>query len=564
MRTVGSVGRIVATAPPAPAVLVQEWRDRGRLTDERIGWCLERAAAQWPDRPAVVADGVVHTFADLRVRADALATALLAAGVGAGDVVTWTLPNGVDAIAVAAAVWRIGAVNNPVVAIYREHELSFVLDQLRPAAVVTTVAHRGRGHADEFGDVLASIGHRPQACLVTGGKATGWKPVDDLATSSPLPAGIEPAAADEPCLVLYTSGTTASPKGAVHSSAALLQEVRSMQREWGLTWRDVMFMASPLTHITGLLQGLLVPTAMGARSVLLDRWDPEEAVSLIEAEGATYMAGATPFLQGVLDEYGRRGVGQPSLRQFCCGGAAVPPHLVEEADAIGLVAYRCWGMTEFPTTTLASENDPLDRRATTDGHRAEAVEVEAVDEDRQPLAPGTEGELRVRGPERMLGYADPEVDPDAIDQDGWFYTGDLGVVDDDGYVRITGRRKDVINRGGEKFSAREIEDLLAQHPSVAAVAVVGVPGGRLGERVCAAVVGRDGAVDVAQLRTFLENHRIAKQKIPEEFRVVDDLPRTAAGKVQKFRLVAAWDEPHAEPAPEPGTPVPSSRAGSKD
>jgi acyl-CoA synthetase (AMP-forming)/AMP-acid ligase II len=376
------------------------------------------------------------------------------------------------------------------------------------------------------------------------GTVSGWQSIHDLSPVSRLPAAVEPAPADDPCLVLYTSGTTAAPKGAVHSSATLLQEVRSMQREWALTWRDVMFMASPVTHITGLLQGLLVPTAVGASSVLVDRWDPEESIDRIEAEGATYMAGATPFLQGVVEQYGRRGVARPALRQFTCGGSAVPPHLVEEADALGIAAHRAWGMTEFPTTTLAGENDPLERRAHTDGHRAEAVEVEAVDEDRRPLPTGAEGELRVRGPERMLGYVDAALSAEVVDDAGWFYTSDLGAVDDAGYVTITGRRKDIINRGGEKFSAREIEDLLARHPEVAEVAVVGVPGGRLGERVCAAIVARDrhATADPGELRSFLEAQRIARQKIPEDFLVVDELPRTPAGKVQKFLLVERWED----------------------
>jgi acyl-CoA synthetase len=541
-------GRLCATAPPAPRELVQAWRDTGRLTDERIGWCLDRAADQWPARGAVVADGATHSFADLRARADGVAHALLGAGVGPGDVVTWMLPNGVDALAVAAAVWRIGAVNNPVVPIYREHELSFVLDQLRPAAVVTAGEHRGRRHAEEFDDVLAGLAHQPAARLVSG-VARGWGSIHDLPSMPRLPNGVAPAPADDPCLVLYTSGTTAAPKGAVHSSATLLQEVRSMQREWALTWRDVMFMASPVTHITGLLQGLLVPTAVGARSVLADRWDPEESVDRIEAEGATYMAGATPFLQGVVEQYGRRGIARPALRQFTCGGSAVPPHLVEAADAVGIAAHRAWGMTEFPTTTLAGENDPLERRAYTDGHRAEAVEVEAVDEDRRPLPAGGEGELRVRGPERMLGYVDPELSAEVVDDGGWFYTGDLGAVDDAGYVTVTGRRKDIINRGGEKFSAREIEDLLVRHPAVAEVAVVGVPGGRLGERVCAAVVARDAAPEAGELRSFLEAQRIARQKIPEEFRIMDELPHTPAGKVQKFLLVERWEDGSGELKP---------------
>jgi acyl-CoA synthetase (AMP-forming)/AMP-acid ligase II len=433
-----------ATAPPNPPDLVRAWRDSGRLTGERIGWCLDRAADQWPGRGAVLAGGTTHSFADLRARANAVARALLADGVGPGDVVTWMLPNGVDAIAVAAAVWRIGAVNNPVVPIYREHELSFVLDQIRPAAVVTAEEHRGRRHADEFDDVLASVGHRPGARLVSGAVA-GWRSIHELTPAPHLPPTVEPAPADDPCLVLYTSGTTAAPKGAVHSSATLL------------------------------------------------RW-----------------------------------LGRPA-----------PPR--RGGRALGVAAHRAWGMTEFPTTTLAGENDPLERRAHTDGHRAEAVEIEAVDEDRRPLPTGSEGELRVRGPERMLGYVDAAQSAEVVDGAGWFYTGDLGAVDDAGYVTITGRRKDIINRGGEKFSAREIEDLLARHPVVAEVAVVGVPGGRLGERVCAAIVTRDRrAADPGELRSFLESQRIARQKIPEEFLLVDELPRTPAGKVQKFLLVERW------------------------
>jgi acyl-CoA synthetase (AMP-forming)/AMP-acid ligase II len=489
-----------------------------------------------------VTGGRSYTFAELRARANAMAHALLSGGVGPGDVVTWVLPNGVDAIAVAAAVWRIGAVNNPVVPIYREYELSFVLDQLRPAAVVTAAEHRGRRHTTELDDVLAGIGHHPHVRLVSG-EARGWRSLGDLSPLPDLPAEVAPAPAGDPCLVLYTSGTTAAPKGAVLSSAALLQEVRSMQREWALTWRDVMFMASPVTHITGILQGLLVPAAVGARSVLVDGWDPTDGVDRIEAEGATYMSGATPFLQGVVEEYQRRGLERPALQQFTCGGASVPPHLVEQADALGIVAYRVWGMTEFPTTTMASENDPLERRAHTDGRRAEAVEVEAVDEDGEVLPPGAEGELRVRGPECMLGYVDEALTAEVLDGAGWFYTGDLGAIDEQGYVSITGRRKDIINRGGEKFSARQIEDVLARHPRVAEVAVVGLPGGRLGERVCAAVVPRDSGADPDDLRAFLEDQRIARQKIPEEIRIIDALPRTAAGKIQKFRLIEGWDRP---------------------
>jgi acyl-CoA synthetase (AMP-forming)/AMP-acid ligase II len=374
--------------------------------------------------------------------------------------------------------------------------------------------------------------------VCTDGEVQGWTP-RALAPRAPLPAGVAPGSAEDVCLVLYTSGTTAKPKGVMHCSRALVQEVASMQQAWGLTFRDTMLMASPLTHITGMLQGLLVPCMVGARSVLMDRWDPGECVELIEREGATYMAGATPFLTGILQAFRARGTARPALRQYCCGGAAVPPALVEEAEALGIAAYRCWGMTELPTATLAGERDPLARRARYDGRAAEGVEIEAVDADRRPLPAGQEGELRVRGPEQMLGYVDAERTAEAVDQDGWLYTGDLGIVDDERWVRITGRLKDIINRGGEKFSAREVEDLLIAHPSVGEVAVVALPDERLGELACAVIVAEPGVqVDAAELTAFLRARRIAVQKLPERYEIVTALPRTPSGKVQKHLIVA--------------------------
>ncbi len=529
--------KVRTTAPPPDAALLRRWRALGLRTDERLGPALARAARRWPDAIAVVDEHERCTFAQLGARAGAIAGGLSAAGVGHGDVVSWLLPNRVDAIAVVAATWSLGAISNPLVTIYRARELGFILDQLRPAAMVAAQEFRGRRYAAELDACLAAVGHAPRARLVAGA-SPGWRSIRDLAPDAAGPPPEDAAAGpDEPCLVLYTSGTTAEPKGVVHTSATLTQEVRSMASEWALSWRDVMFMASPLAHITGILQGFLVPAMTGARAVLADTWDAGRAVEIIEREGATYMAGATPFLQGLLDEYARRGIGRSALRQYCCGGAAVPPHLVERAQSLGITAYRAWGMTELPTATIANERDPLDRRARTDGRVADGVEVQAVDEHRCPLGPSIAGELRIRGPERTTGYVDPALNAGVIDADGWLYTGDVGVLDADGYVSITGRVKDIINRGGEKLSAREIEDLLAMHPAVGEVAVLGVPGGRLGERVCAAIVAANGAsVDESALAAWLADREIARQKIPERWRAVDALPRTPAGKVQKFKL----------------------------
>jgi cyclohexanecarboxylate-CoA ligase len=526
-----------ATGPPVPAATLARWEAEGLRTRERLGWVLPAAARRAPDDVAVItADGPPCTFGELAVQADAIAATLLAAGIGAGDVVTWMLPNAVTAVATAAAIWRIGAISNPVVPIYRRREVAFIVGQLRPAAVLAAVEVRGRALCAEIDEALADAGHEPRLRLAFAGAHPGW--TTGLA-DAPLGADVQPAEADAPALVLYTSGTTSEPKGVVHSSATLLQEAASMVQSWALTHRDTIMMASPLTHITGMLQGLIIPCRVGAPVVLLDRWDPERCVALIEREHVTYMAGATPFLQGILDAYERRG-GRPSLRQFCCGGAAVSPALIERADALGIAAHRSWGLTEFPSGGLARPTDPLDRRARTDGRIGHGIEAEAVDDARRPLPVGSEGELRLRGPERMLGYVDASRNAEVLDEDGWVYTGDVGIVGTDGFITVTGRLKDIINRGGEKFSAREIEEDLLAHPAVHDVAVIALPEPRLGEQVCAVVVPTAGAtVDPEALVTFLADRGLARQKLPTRIEVVDDLPRTASGKVQKHLLVTS-------------------------
>lgn len=476
---------------------------------------------------------------ELRERADAIAAQLLAGGIGRGDVVFWALPNTVDAVATAAAIWRIGAVSNPVVTIYRQRELAFILGELRPAATITAADVRGRALHAEVDEALALAGHEPSLRLLSDGVAPGWEPLASAPAPGGLPAGVVPSDPSDPCLVLYTSGTTAAPKGVIHSSETLLHEARTMLSEWGLTWRDTFVMASPLTHITGVLQGLMLPCMAGARTLLLDRWDPERCVAAIEREGGTYMAGATPFLQGVLDAYAALGTERPSLRQFCCGGAAVDPELIARAERAGIAAHRSWGMTEFPSASMARPGDPLVRRANTDGLSGEGIEVEAVDELRRPLPAGSEGELRVRGPERMLGYVDASLNEGVLDAEGWVYTGDVGRVDAEGWIVVSGRIKDIINRGGEKFSAREIEELLARHPDVHEAAVVPVPDERLGEVPAAAVVPSPGCeVDAAALAEFLRAQRLSSPKVPTRFEPIAELPRTPAGKVQKHRVVA--------------------------
>jgi cyclohexanecarboxylate-CoA ligase len=337
--------------------------------------------------------------------------------------------------------------------------------------------------------------------------------------------------------VLYTSGTTAEPKGVLHSHRTLLTEAEATIAYHRLADDEVFVMPSPVSHISGLLYGMLLPIALGATSVLMEIWDPERFLDLVEVEGGTYSAGATPFLQGVVDSptLARRDL--RSLRVFPCGGADVPPELIRRAiDRLGVRTGRGYGSTEFPSITSSAGPDvPLEKRSTTDGAPIGPNALELRDADGRPVALGDVGEIWARGPELFLGYRDPALDADAFDARGFFRTGDLGRLDAEGYLTITGRVKDIIVRGGEKLSAKEIEDLLFEHPKVAAVAVVPVPDPRLGERVCAVVVParHDAPPTLEELVRFLLGREISRRKLPERLEIVDSLPTTASGKVQK-------------------------------
>ncbi|GAA1702081.1 AMP-binding protein [Nonomuraea bangladeshensis] len=520
--------------------LTDAWRRRGFRTEERIGDLLDHGATRWPDRPAIITAHGETSFAELAATSAAVARTLLAGGVRPGDAVCWLLPTGPHAVAVAAAIWRIGAISSPIVPLYGPREIRTVLDQIRPAAVVTYGDDRRRAYPDEFDEALRDLGHEPAARLLTTGRSAGWRAADGAGPGA-LPSGIEPAAPEDPCLVLFTSGTESEPKGVVHSVAGLRHELRTTVVEWGLTFRDRMVMASPVTHITGLLQGFMIPCQVGATAVLMERWDPAACAELADRTGATYMAGATPFLRELLGVYAAEGRDRSPLRQYCCGGAAVPPDLIRQAGELGIAAYRAWGMTELPTATLPNELDPLEFRAETDGRLAPGVELRVVDSSGRDAGPGETGELLLRGPEMMLGYVREELNAHAFTPDGWFRTRDLGSLGGDGQVRITGRLKDVINRGGEKFSAREIEEAIVRHPDVAAVAIVAVPGGRLGERIGAVVVSEREDLTLEEVGRAVTGQGLARHKQPELLRVVRSLPTNPTGKINKAAVVKLFD-----------------------
>jgi len=327
----------------------------------------------------------------------------------------------------------------------------------------------------------------------------------------------------------------ADPKGVLHSDETLLAEARSLGPVHSFTAEDCVLMPSPLTHISGIVHALLVPAVFGTASVLMERWNAGEALALIAAERVTYMVGAPTFLR----ELAQHPAATRALRLFSCGGADVDPTLVREAAArLGCVAKRVYGSTEFPTVTTTGPDDPPERRIDSEGRPIGANEIRLVDEDGEPVATGSEGEILARGPECFLGYGDAALDAEAFTPDGWFRTGDLGTLDTAGYLRITGRRKDIIIRKGENISAREVEDLIAAHPAVAEVAVVGLPDAAAGEIVCAVVRARPSTrpPSLAELAAHLTALGLSRRKLPERLEVVEDLPRTASGKILKRAL----------------------------
>jgi len=495
--------------------------------------CAAQRAREMANAIAIVDGDYRLEFGTLWTKANRLAVALRERGLQPGDVISFQLPNWHETAIINLAAALGGYVCNPIVPIYRDAEVAFILRDARTKLIFVPASYRGydyremverlRPHLPELRDVVVVRGGAGQfEALLEGPKSASYQPID----------------ADSVKLLLYTSGTTGAPKGVLHSHNSLRAEIDAVSAFWKLRASDVMLMPSPVTHITGYLYGLELPFAVGLPVVLMERWNAEEAVELIRGEGVTVSVGATPFLVELVAAASSRNVSLDRMRLFACGGAPVPPDVVRRSRAIlpNCSVCRIYGSSEAPTISLGlGDGDPPEFGATTDG-RIVNHEVRIVDDAGRMLSPGEEGEILVRGPEVMLGYTSVEATRAAFDEAAFFRTGDLGVVEA-GFITITGRKKDLIIRGGENISPKEIEDVLHRHPAVHEAAVVSMPHNRMGETPVAFVVLMpDASFDFADMTALLEDAQLARQKFPERLEIVDGLPRTAAGKVQKFVL----------------------------
>jgi cyclohexanecarboxylate-CoA ligase len=519
---------VIRPTRPSPT----DWAAEGVYPGRTSGSFLPECVRARPDEVAVVEGDRRLGYAELGEQAVGLAGRLAALGVGHGDVVTVQLPNWWESSVVYQALSVLGCVVNPVVPIYRERELGFIVDQARPTAIVIPHHFRGFDYVDMVDRLLATAAARPPVLVIRpgGDLPDGFLALEGLPAAAPA-TGPSPADPDDVCLLLYTSGTTADPKGVLHSHNTLVYEVQSIIDTCLLEQGDSLFMPSPVTHITGFLYGLLMPPMLGTKVVMLDIWDPAAAVDLVERESCRVTVGATPFLHGMVEEHARRG--RPSsLRIFMCGGADVPPPLVRRAtDVLDAHVARVYGSSEFPTFCCGRPGDDRDVCADTDG-----MPIGPVSSRLDAETDGV-GELLVKGPDLFLGYLDAGLNAAAFSEDGFFRTGDLASIDRRGAVTIRGRQKDIIIRGGENISAKEVEDLLYGHPLVREAAVVAMPDPVLVERVCAFVVPLEGAnLTLDDLVGFLDGKGLARQKYPERLELVDELPTTASGKVQKYLL----------------------------
>jgi cyclohexanecarboxylate-CoA ligase/acyl-CoA synthetase len=501
------------------------------------------------DRPehVYVSDGYgLLTYGELRDQAWRLASALRGLGVRSGDPVAVQVPNWNEFTVIYAALGRLGAVLVPIIPIYRHDEVSYILEHSGAVALVTCSMFRGFDYLAMANEVRDGCPALLDVVTVRSPERSAELSYEDLVGSpddavpdgdsfGPLPDVHAPHA------MVYSSGTEARPKGCLHSWATMTSLPRAAVEAMGFQDDDIMFMPSPITHTTGLTLGVLAPLVVGGGLHLLDVWDPLTALTRIAECRCTATASATPFIRMLLDAYQPEMHYVSSLRLWLTAGAPIPAALIEEASErlVGCRLISAYGQSETMVATMCTLEDPVERVANSDGRPIRGVELRIVDDKGRVVGAGNEGEICYRGPGRMLGYWRDEIRTAAsLDVEGWWHTGDVGRIDDAGYLRVTGRIKEIIIRGGQNISAREVEEHVLAHPKVSAVAVVGIPDIRLGEKACAFVVPAGGeAPTLAELVAFLSRERrIAAQKMPERLEVVDELPMTASGKVQKYQL----------------------------
>ena len=517
------------------------YRQQGLWGDASLADYWQQTARAMPDKIAVVDNhGASYTYSALDHAASCLANWMLAKGIESGDRIAFQLPGWCEFTVIYLACLKIGAVSVPLLPSWREAELVWVLNKCQAKMFFAPTLFKQTRPVDLILPLQNQLLQLQQIVGVDKlAPATSSLSLSQIiAYNTPLTTAIT-VHGDELAAVLFTSGTEGLPKGVMLTHNNILASERAYCARLNLTWQDVFMMPAPLGHATGFLHGVTAPFLIGARSVLLDIFTPDACLALLEQQRCTCMLGATPFVYDLLNLLEKQPADLSALRFFLCGGTTIPKKVARECQQRGIKLLSVYGSTESSPHAVVNLDDPLSRFMHTDGYAAAGVEIKVVDDARKTLPPGCEGEEASRGPNVFMGYFDePELTARALDEEGWYYSGDLCRMDEAGYIKITGRKKDIIVRGGENISSREVEDILLQHPKIHDACVVAMPDERLGERSCAYVVLKapHHSLSLEEVVAFFSRKRVAKYKYPEHIVVIEKLPRTASGKIQKFLL----------------------------
>ena len=526
------------------------FRTAGYWTDDALCEWLDRWATETPDHRAVT-DGV-HDVSYRQLRQDAYRAAgwLQSVGVTPGDRVAVQLPNWAEFVTMYLAITRIGAILVPIMPVYRTNEVRHILEDSAAVVAVTAEEFRGFDHLTMFRELAEEVASLQQLMIVRGTSdprphETSYQQIVGIqANEAPSADDLGPYPdADAGHAIIYSSGTESAAKGCYHTWNTLAFTARNLANDiFQMTPQDTMFMPSPVSHSTGVVVGIVTPLLAGSGIHLQDIWEPAEGLRRIEKYKCSITATATPFVRMALDAAENADRDLSSMRAWLCAGAPIPSSLAREFQGTFTkgTLLPLYGCTEVLAATVCRLDDPIERVASSDGRiAADGIELKTIDADGHTTGAGVEGEICYRGPGAILGYwNDPDKTRAAIDDDGWHHCGDLGKLDAAGYLRVTGRLKDIIIRGGQNLSAREIEEHLITHPQIRDAAVVAYPDTRLGEKVCAYLVAEPGScLTVEMIKNYLVGTRdVAIQKVPERVVVVDELPTTASGKIQKYLL----------------------------
>ena len=508
------------------------------LDDARSIWeLIEHRVAATPDRVMLYDGDRSTTFAEYRAMVERAAAGLHAMGVGPDVNVSWQLPTWTESAVLVGALCRLGAVQNPMLPIYRAREISFIAKQTNCRLLITPSVWNNFDYAALAAEI-AGENDRMDTLV-----ADHWNPDGDPATLPPAPAVFDVHEQDPVRWIFYTSGTTAAPKGAQHTDRSVLAGAIGYAHKTHVVEDDIALVAFPFTHVGGIIIGVFTPLLTGSAAVLMEAWTPQASTELIRKHGVTLANGAAAIHAALITEAKADPDAYKTVRDFPSGGSARPPQLHDELKAVvpsSVGTTAGYGMTEAPIVSQTDIDDHEDVKRFAEGRPNDGVTMKLIDPEGNEVPAGDEGEVVVKGPQVMRGYVDSSLDADAFTPDGFLHTGDLGRFDKHGAILITGRIKDIIIRKGENVSAKEVEDVLYTHPAIADVAVLGIPDEDRGEMVVAFVVPADPA-SPPNLKSVLDHCRAAglmTQKIPERLEIIDVMPRNPSGKVPKHELRA--------------------------